>query len=210
MNKMLHLTISSSSSSITDINSLYPYVNKTCNYPIGHPKILIGSEIDVKQIRKYYGLIHCTVLPPSTLLHPVLPTRINKKLMFVLCRQCAVVGSAGPCNHTVEEKCLRGTFTSPELFTALDVGYKLLDVSEVWHFEETSNELFRGYINRFLSLKQESRGWPTEEISNDPVKQQQYIEEFYEAENVRLRPERIHKNPGLYQVAKICLNSFWG
>ena len=40
-------------------------------------------------VNKFEGLVKCKVLPPRGLHIPLLPSHINKKLMFVLCRKCA-------------------------------------------------------------------------------------------------------------------------
>ena len=53
-----------------DVTSLYPWVNKTCEYPIGHPVFIDHpGHTDISQ---YFGLIKSEVLPPSHLYHPVL------------------------------------------------------------------------------------------------------------------------------------------
>ena len=69
-----------------DINSLYPWVNKHCEYPIGHPQI-ITKPVD-QSIDSYFGIALVDVLPPSGLFHPVLPIRVNEKLTFPLCGSC--------------------------------------------------------------------------------------------------------------------------
>ncbi|CAF1040690.1 unnamed protein product [Brachionus calyciflorus] len=51
-----------------DITSLYPFVQKYCNYPIAHP-ILVTENFD--DVRKYLGMIKCKVLPPRQLYFPV-------------------------------------------------------------------------------------------------------------------------------------------
>ncbi|KFM77703.1 hypothetical protein X975_08623, partial [Stegodyphus mimosarum] len=38
----------------------------------------------------------------------------------------------------------------------------------------------------------------------------QYIRQYEEREGVKLEAEKISKNPGRRQVAKLALNSFWG
>ena len=61
-----------------------------------------------------------------------------------------------------------GTGVTIELQAALDRGYQLLDVYEVWHFSETtqydkitgSGGIFAKYIDVFLKVKQESCGYP--------------------------------------------------
>ena len=39
---------------------------------------------------------------------------------------------------------------------------------------------------------------------------QQYIEEYFERERIRLDPDKIEYNPGLQALAKLMLNLFWG
>ena len=110
-----------------DITSLYPYVNKTCTYPVGHPHI-ITQPID-QSISSYFGLALVDVLPPAGLFHPVLPVRYNGKLTFPLCSKCAQEEQAKPmlqrthyCTHTDAQRILRGTWCTPEINKAIDKG----------------------------------------------------------------------------------------
>src|SRR5215831_17449880 len=70
-------------------------------------------------------------------------------------------------------------------------------------------ELFADYINRFLQLKQEASGWPSE-CENDDVAKEQYLKEYEASEGIALNKDNIVRNSGLRSVAKLCLNSFWG
>lgn len=88
-----------------DFTSLYPYVNKYKAYPKGHPLI-------------YTGLMKCGILAPQDLFHPVIPVRIpvsknGHKLMFTLCAQCAKEQNLDECEHTDEQRTLRGTWATP-------------------------------------------------------------------------------------------------
>jgi len=56
-------------------------------------------------------------------------------------------------------------------------------------------------------MKQEASGWPPD-VGDDPVKQQQFIQDYEQNEGMRLDPNNISKNPGRRQLAKIMLNSF--
>jgi len=70
-----------------DVTSLYPWLNKTCVYPKGHPRFL--SHPGHSDISPYFGLIQCRALPPRDLYHPVLPYRHEGKLTFPpLCNVC--------------------------------------------------------------------------------------------------------------------------
>ena len=50
---------------------------------------------------------------------------------------------------------LNSKFTD-EVNKAISKGYKILNVYEVWHFDKTSDDLFKGYIRRFMKIKLES------------------------------------------------------
>ena len=148
-----------------DVTSLYPWVNKTREYPIGHPVCI--DQPGHTNISQYFGFIKCEVLPPPHLYHPVLPHRHAGKLTFPLCRTCVQNEQPKPltqrskiCSHTDEERKLIGTWPSPELEKAVEKGYKVLYIQEVWHFKERSNQLFRSYVDTWLKIKMEASGWP--------------------------------------------------
>ena len=69
-----------------DINSLYPFVNKTKTYPVGHPEIF--THPTDQKIAHYFRIAKVKLLAPANLYHPVLPVRANGKLTFPLCGQC--------------------------------------------------------------------------------------------------------------------------
>ena len=62
------------------------------------------------------------------------------------------------CRHSEEKRSFWGTFTTIEMTKVVEKGYKVLQIQEVWHFPETSSDLFSEYVNFFLRLKQESSG----------------------------------------------------
>lgn len=138
-----------------DFKSLYPYVNKRCRYPIGHPEIISDATVEDVVAQKYFGLVSCTVLPPADLLHPVLPYRCKDKLTFPLCRSCVEQSIDLPlhekhlddCRHGDEQRALTGTWCTPELYKALEKGCQLRQVHQVYHFKESRVGLFSKYIN---------------------------------------------------------------
>ena len=83
-----------------DFCSLYPDVLKYQGYLVGHPTRIVdnflplelekcpGKECDVKPCKgqrgkiPYFGVIKAKILPLKWLLYPILPVRINGKLMF--------------------------------------------------------------------------------------------------------------------------------
>jgi len=114
-----------------DFTSLYPYVLKSKEYPIGHPKRITE---DFQSVYDYVGFVHCKVLPPKHLYVPVLPQRIHDKLCFVLCKSCGENKTVGLCEHTDEERSMTSTWSTVELQEAIDNGYEILKIYEVLHY----------------------------------------------------------------------------
>ncbi|GFR08218.1 uncharacterized protein TNCT_640001 [Trichonephila clavata] len=138
-----------------DFTSLYPWVNKYCEYPAGHPEIITEHFQDIDS---YFCLVKCKVFPPKNLFHP--------------------------CYH-------------------FDVM-----IYEVYHFQSSSNDLFRSYIDLFLKIKQEASGYPKGCLSDQ--QKSEYIISYSENENIYLDKNSINVNLGRRSVAKLALNSFWG
>ena len=84
--KLYHICSEDEKIKYYDFTSLYPFVQKTGAYPYGTPSII--TEVFDTNIDNYFGLIQCKILPPRKLRFPVLPTRIDGKLLFVLCLTC--------------------------------------------------------------------------------------------------------------------------
>ena len=187
------------------ISLVYPSVHKQEPYPIGHPK-KITSNFKIK--KDYFGLVYCKVLAPNQLHFPVLPLTINNKLIFTLCHTCAVNEIQCFCTHNNEQRCLEGVFVTPELYHALDVGYKISEIFEVWHWKEQRVGLFGTYVNHFMKEKIEAGGW-SESCTTDG-KKHDYVQNVFRREGIRLEFTEIENNPGRKAVAKLMLNSFWG
>ena len=196
-----------------DVTSLYPFCQKYARYAIGHPMIITEN---FKPLNEYFGIIKVTVDPPSDLYHPVLPYKCRGKLTFPLCRTCATKELAPPCKCDLKARVLHGTWCTPELNKAVEKGYKIVKIYEVYHFPETtrydresgSGGLFAEYINTFLKLKQESSNWPKECTTEAGKKK--YIDEYAKHERIRLDPAAIQFNPALRTIAKSLLTNLWG
>ena len=231
-----------------DFCSLYPTVNKYCEYPVGHPIKITNIPID--KAKDYFGIMKCKILPPRGLYHPVLPYKqqindISHKLLFGLCGscmnqlnfKCTHFSTAGlskynrlhmlkhceeckkiktaSCNHTDEERVLVGTWPTIEINKALEKGYKIIKIYEVEHFEQTSTELFKPYVNLFMKYKLEASGcecnpkYCTSECKNDSncKTELKYVEDN---EEYVMDINNIEKNPGIRAISKNNLNCFWG
>ena len=124
-----------------DFTSLYPTVNKYGLYPTGHPEVILNPED--QDISHYFGIAQCTVRASRNLYHPVLPVRLNNKLLFPLCCRCAEEQLQAPmlersyrCPHNDIEREFTGTWCTPELLEAQDQGYTIVKIHEVYHFKE--------------------------------------------------------------------------
>ena len=197
-----------------DYTSLYPWVNKTCVYPKGHPIFI--SQPGHTDISRYFGIVQRQVLPPRELYHPVLPHRHEGKLSFPLCATCveeemakAPLERSYHCAHSEDQRVLTGTWCTPELNKAIELGYQIQHIHEVWHFLETQEGLFKDYVNTWLKIKQEASGWP-EWVGDDETKRHQYIHDYFQNEGILLEYFKIQRNPGLRALAKMMLNSMWG
>ena len=136
-----------------DVTSLYPWVKKNARYPIGHPTILTQPRDD--DIANYFGIALVDILAPANLFHPVLPVRSGNKLTFPLCAACVKKEQANPmllrtdsCYHTPEERMLCGTWCTPEIEKAVEKGYRVVQIYEVWHFPLiSSRKVFLGTMS---------------------------------------------------------------
>ena len=73
---------------------------------------------------------------------------VKGKLFFPLCKQC-VMTCCEECRHSEEERSFWGTLTTIEVMKAIEKGYKVLQIKEIWHFEGRSSDLFSEYVNYF-------------------------------------------------------------
>lgn len=197
--------------SYVDFTSLYPSINKYGTYPVGFLRIIYQPEN--QKIEDYFGIAQVDILAPERLYHPVLPVRAGGKLIFPLCRSCVVEELVKPllersniCGHTREQRILKGTWCTPELQKAVEKGYQIQKIHEVWHFPEENRRegLFAGYVNTWLKLKQESAGWPTGVETTQ--QKAEYVKRYKEHEGIQLDADKIAVNPGRKSIAKLLLN----
>ena len=150
--KLYHKVKDGEQINYSDMISLYPCANLECDYPVGHPQLI--DQPGTTDVSRYYGLVKCNILPPYELYHPVLPYRIESKLVFPLCRTCVqeqlkqhLTQCSEKCPHSPQEQSLTGTWTTLELEKAIQKGYIITYIYEVWHFREKSKEDVQGTKN---------------------------------------------------------------
>jgi hypothetical protein len=120
----------------------------------------------------------------------------------------------GECPHeTVAERALTGTWVIDEVRMAVQKGYNVVEIYEIYEYEVTRYDpqtgqggLFAEYIDTFLKLKAEASGYP--DWVRTPEDEIRYIDSFYASENIRL--EAVKPNAAKRGLAKLCLNSMWG
>lgn len=191
-----------------DFVSLYPTVQYSKKYPVGHPEKIYNPKV---LDQEWFGFVKCRVEPPKGLYHPVLPVKTicgdSVKLLFPLCRTCSENQQQETCEHSPTQRSFIGTWCTNELFKAVEKGYKVSKIYEVLHFEETTNDLFKGYVNKFLRIKLESS-----KMVFGPDCKYKSEEEFQKLTKERhgFTLGKIEYNPGMRAIAKLCLNSLWG
>ena len=97
---------------------------------------------------------------------------------------------------------------SLELNLAVEMGYKVVKIHEVWHFPDKTDRLFRDYIDMFLKKKQEASGW-SGWCQTDKDKER-YLQDYKDKEGIELDRDAIEYNAGARTVWKQILNNLWG
>ena len=198
-----------------DVTSLYPWVTKYALYPVGHPTIL--TDIEHVDVTQYFGICKITIIPPRGLFHPVLPYRHGGKLVFPLCKTCvekemekSLWERSATCLHDDAHRAITGTWCTPEVVEAVERGYRVTRIHEVWNFalSQRKIKLFALYVDTWLRLKTESSGYPR--WANTEEEKRRYVSNYAEREGISLQPDQIRKNAGRKATAKLMLNSFWG
>ena len=101
------------------------------------------------------------------MLFPIIPTRSNNKLLFILCNVCGHLKQSN-CYHSDDERAIEGTWISEEVKHAIKNGYQMIKIFSIWHFNQKevydkqtkTGGLFTEYVNKFLKMKTEATGFP--------------------------------------------------
>lgn len=171
-----------------DFTSLYPTILYDSRMPIGHPVYIEYPTLD---IGCFFGFARVRIRPPKDLYLPLLPRRREDgKLIFDLCEG-------------------EGTWTIVELLKARELGYEILVVYAVLHFNRTSSTLFQSYITTFFRVKLESDSWSKLGCTTADEKTEflHQLKVRYDMDDVNITDEA---NPGMRYIAKLFLNSLWG
>ena len=176
-----------------DFTSCYPYVCKNGLYPKGHPIVWkFGDEGLPPSMEENVSIWFVDIDCPQDLYHPLLHGKDPETNLLLF---------------DLRSKKNAG-FTNLELLKALELGYVIKHVHVVYYWPETIKGLFKDYIDKFLQVKQCAGGWPRDDMTS--MEEKEYITEYQKNEGIKLDPNQIEKNPGMYKVAKLYLNSLWG
>ena len=117
---------------------------------------------------------------------------------------CAETRNQNECKHTDAERSFIGTWTTGEISKAINKGYKVLRTYEVWHFDKSTDALFKGYIRRFMKIKLESSNYDFK------TKEEEANFKARIKDSLDIDIEKFEFNAGLRSLGKISLNSLWG
>ena len=118
-----------------------------------------------------------------------------------MCKACAETRNQNEFEHTDDERSFISTWTTDEVNKALEKGYKVLRTYEVWHFDKSTDDLFKGYVRRFMKKKLESSKYDfktKEEETNFKLKIKKSLD---------IDIEKFEFYAGLKSISKLCLNS---
>ena len=127
-----------------------------------------------------------------------------EKLIFTLCKSYAEIRNKNKCEHADNERSFIGTWTTDKVNKAINKGHKILSTYEVWHFDKTSDDLFKGYIRRFMKIKLKSSLY---DFKNKDAKDTFKLKI---KKNLDIGIKKLEFNAGLRSISKLCLNSLRG
>jgi len=116
-----------------DINSLYPFVMLTNEYPVGNPTYFSGNIFLSKD--NPFGFFYCKINAPDSLKHPIL--QLHHKTEDGI-RTVAPIGN------------FEGMFFSEELYNAQKFGYKF---EVLWGYIFKSDFIFKEYVETMYNLR---------------------------------------------------------
>ena len=189
---------------------MYPAVQVQNYFPISHPIIhteRFPEDLDTTPFL-YRGIIKCDIVPPHELLIPVLPSKINNKLHFTLCKLCSEINNQEKCNHNSDQRALTGVWTTPELQMAIKKGYRLTYCYEVWEWKKWDEDIFKEYVETFFKIKVMASGFPSG--CNSDSEKEKYVKELAEGQGIIIKKSQISYNKGLRTVSKGALVNLWG
>ena len=81
--------------------------------------------------------------------------KLIRKIAKQYCEQCYIDRNKD-CTHSESERAIVGFWTTAEMKKALEKGYKIDTIYEVWQFQHSSTDLWKEYVRKFLKIKLET------------------------------------------------------
>ncbi|KAL3093884.1 hypothetical protein niasHS_004724 [Heterodera schachtii] len=188
-------------------------------FPVGNPRVLTREVLlqppttplpwTCSSNNMFRGLLLVRVLAPRLIRVPLLGYRTKDgRFTFPLCAWCADRRQQRPCQHGDDKRSWVCAYTHVELNKALQLGYNVVDLFEVWNYDEWDDDLFSKYVNTFVGLKVQATGWP--EGCETDEERKEFVDNFMHTEGIQLDSTKMTPNPGLRLIAKTLANSLWG
>jgi len=185
-------------------------------FPIGQPVLMYKPALSSYD-PCWVGVIKCRVLPPQTLYAPFLSYKVKCKnsyeVLYGNCRSC-MDDRSWPCVHTNEnDRSFYGTWTCAEIHHAIGLGYRLIEIIDVWLYENSSITLFRDFISPFMIEKILSKksGIVDETGSGFTNKGLEIVDYLKTLSGGKVfTPADFSNSPARRTVAKLAQNSFTG
>lgn len=206
-----------------DCNSLYSYIARDMNFPIGEYQVIL--ENDLKQHLKiennkfFYkdedcscDIAHVSVLAPRDMYAPFLSYRFGEQSFNSLCFKCVQTKNTNTCRHKCPYKRrFTSTYTVIELEKALELGYVILYVYELYHYSRKAPVL-SNFIKVISSLKLKS----TDLFQNVAFCDRQQVCDSlnvkmkFDDPSLTLTPQNVEPNESQKQYLKNLLNGLFG
>lgn len=146
----------------------------------------------------------------------VLPVKFDSRLLFPLCRTCALKYPNGAqhddysCPHSEDPQ--RGwisTATTLELREALRCGYRVTKLYRAIHYpdDQWDDTLFKKYVADFMTIKTHSSGFP--KGIDTEKERERFIKECNKKFGMKIEKEKMVPNEACRTLSKLCLNSLW-
>lgn len=126
-----------------DVNSLYPFIMKTCEMPVGKPVYRDMSNIPLlkkEELFKIFGFIDVVVtMEKDNENKPVLPYRLGEK-------------DNNDMGIIYPKGVFRGTYFSEELKLAINSGYKIIKIYGIYEYEN-KQILFNEFVEELYNKR---------------------------------------------------------
>lgn len=108
------------------------------------------------------------------------------------------------CAHDDSQQTRTGTWRTPEITKAMDVGYRVISIAEGWHFPKLKCGPFIEYIDKFLKMKTEARGCPA--FVSAEKERMDYLRQMELKKGTQLQEDKKMVNQWSARFIKLCLN----